>query len=57
MDEMLITLISGTIRLATPIAFASLGALVMELSGINALATEGLMLVGSFGAVRFLLHR
>lgn len=51
MDEMLITLISGTIRLATPIAFASLGALVMELSGINALATEGLMLVGSFGAV------
>ncbi len=51
MNDILITLLSGTIRLTTPIAFAALGALVMELSGINGLATEGLMLVGSFGAV------
>lgn len=46
-----ITILSATLRLMTPIAFAALGSVTMELSGINALATEGIMLSGAFGAV------
>lgn len=49
--ESIISLLSATLRLTTPIAFATLGSVVMELSGINALATEGIMLSGAFGAV------
>ena len=49
--EYLISILSATLRLTTPIAFATLGAVTMELSGINALATEGIMLSGAFGAV------
>lgn len=47
----IISLLSATLRLTTPIAFAALGSVTMELSGINALATEGIMLSGAFGAV------
>lgn len=49
--ENIVSLLSATLRLTTPIAFATLGAVIMELSGINALATEGIMLSGAFGAV------
>lgn len=49
--ENIVSLLSATLRLTTPIAFATLGAVVMELAGINALATEGIMLSGAFGAV------
>lgn len=47
----IVSILSTTLRLTTPIAFATLGAVVMELAGINALATEGIMLSGAFGAV------
>lgn len=44
-------ILAATFRLTTPIAFAALGAVVMERSGINALPMEGIMLTGAFGAV------
>lgn len=46
-----LSVLSTTLRLTTPIAFATLGSVMMELAGINALATEGIMLAGAFGAV------
>ena len=43
--------LTATFRLTTPIAYAALGAVVMERSGINAMPMEGIMLTGAFGAV------
>ena len=51
MMQDIISILNSTLRLTTPIAFAALGSVIMELSGINALATEGIMLAGAFGAV------
>ena len=39
-------ILAATFRLTTPIAFATLGAVVMERAGINALPMEGIMLPG-----------
>lgn len=43
-------LFESTIRLATPIALASMGAAVCERSGIINIAMEGIMIVGAFFA-------
>lgn len=47
----LITLISGTLCMATPLIFASIGGLFSENSGVMNIALEGIMLIGAFGAV------
>jgi general nucleoside transport system permease protein len=44
-------LFAAAVRLATPIALASIGAAVCERSGVVNIAMEGLMLVGAFGGV------
>jgi len=48
--EMFISIMNAAFRLTTPIAYVTLGAVVLEKSGINALAMEGIMLIGAFGA-------
>ena len=49
MDEILSTLLSS-VRFATPLLFAALGAVICERSGVINLALEGAMLVGAFAA-------
>lgn len=46
-----IAILNSTLRLTTPVAYVTLAAIISEKSGINALAMEGIMLMGSFGAV------
>ncbi|MDR1894460.1 MAG: ABC transporter permease [Spirochaetales bacterium] len=46
-------LLVSTIRLATPIALAAIGATICERSGIVNIAMEGIMVVGAFMAVVF----
>ena len=47
---MIADLLESTIRLATPIALASMGAAVCERAGIINIAMEGIMVVGAFFA-------
>lgn len=47
----LIALLSASIRLTVPILFASLGGMFSELSGVNNIGLEGIMLVGAFTGV------
>jgi simple sugar transport system permease protein len=49
--DVIISVLNSTLRLTTPIAYVTLAAVVLERSGLIALSMEGLMLVGSFGAV------
>ncbi len=54
MDELLTTftsLLSGTIRVSIPIAFAALGGTLSERSGIINMGLEGTMLMGAFFGV------
>lgn len=46
-----IAILNSTLRMTTPVAYVTLAAIISEKSGINALAMEGIMLMGSFGAV------
>ncbi len=46
-----IAILNSTLRLTTPVAYVTLAAILSEKAGINALAMEGIMLLGSFGAV------
>ena len=47
----LISLLSGSIRISIPIAFAALGGTLCERSGIVNMGLEGIMLSGAFAAV------
>jgi general nucleoside transport system permease protein len=47
----ILSIILSAIRLTTPIAFATMGTVIIEKSGINGLSIEGTMLFGAFGAV------
>ena len=49
----IISLISGSIRLCIPIAFAALGGTMCERSGIINMGLEGMMLMGAFNAAFF----
>ncbi|MDR1765171.1 MAG: ABC transporter permease [Lachnospiraceae bacterium] len=49
--DTVISILNSTLRLTTPIAYVTLGAVVLEKSGLNALSMEGVMLSGAFGAV------
>src|SRR6056297_3245889 len=46
-----ISILQGTIRMATPIMLAAMGAMVTGLSGIINIGLEGMMLLGAFFAV------
>ena len=50
MDD-IVAVLNSTLRLTTPIAYVTLGAVILEKSGVNAMAMEGTMLAGAFGAV------
>lgn len=48
--EVITNLLAATVRLATPISLAAMGAVVCERSGIVNIAMEGIMIVGAFFA-------
>jgi len=48
---LIISLLSSTLRLGTPIALAALGELVTEKSGVVNIGIEGIMIIGAFFSV------
>lgn len=51
MEALLVPFMEATIRTATPLAFAALGELVTERSGVINLGLEGAIIAGCFGAL------
>jgi ABC-type uncharacterized transport system permease subunit len=50
-DAVLIGLVAATLRLMTPILFATLGEMVVQRAGVLNVGVEGMMLVGAFAGV------
>ena len=48
MDDFLVSLVGATLRVATPLIFATLGELFCERAGILNLGIEGIMFLGAF---------
>jgi len=48
MDDLLVSLVGATLRVATPLIFATLGELFCERAGILNLGIEGIMFLGAF---------
>lgn len=53
---LLTALLASSLRLATPIAFAALGGVLSERSGVFNVALEGFILMGAFGAAFGTFH-
>ncbi len=51
MDGLLVAFLEATIRTATPLAFAALGELIAERSGVINIGLEGAIIAGCFGAL------
>lgn len=47
----IVTFISATLRIATPLIFTSLGGVITEKSGVTNIGLEGIMVMGAFFAV------
>ncbi len=50
MDLSLLDFLASSLRVATPLLFAAMGALISERAGVFAVGLEGMMLAGAFGA-------
>ena len=56
--NVLVELLSATVRVAAPLLFVALGAVLSELAGTFAVGVEGMMLMGAFtGAVLTFITR
>lgn len=50
MDQVVIAFVAASVRIATPMVLAAMGAIIAEQAGVFAVGLEGMMLAGAFGA-------